>query len=82
MQGRKHLRRAERAAHAGEDAVRAAEEAATGEAKTEDMTVSGRLPPSVATGDAINCSRGVCCLSGPFVLLQIIQKSTLHRGVS
>ena len=58
-QGRKHLRRAERAAHAGEDAVHVAEVAATGEAKTEDAPIPGRLLPAIATGDAINCSRGV-----------------------
>ena len=59
VQGRKHLRRAERAAHAGEDAVRAAEEAAPGEAKIEDTSVPGRLPPVSAAGGVNTCSRGV-----------------------
>jgi len=52
--------------------VRAAEDAVTGEAKTEEAPVPGRLLPASAIGDANTCSRGVFDCQAPVVLLQLI----------
>ena len=41
----------------------AADEAATGEVKTEGAPVPGPLLPSSAAGEANTCSRGACYLS-------------------
>lgn len=77
-QGRKHLRKAERAAQTGEDAARAVDGTAVAEATAGNAAADPRgLRPANAASDADTCSRGMRtqCTSGA-VHLRSVARST------